>query len=76
MIDQIERDLIDAAPPLSSIDDNRVPMPSVMKEIFVGRFPTAILSYPDVLPKDRYLVRSLIHSFLFSLLSNLLDPLI
>ena len=57
LADQIERELSQTAyaTSLTDMDSMREPMPSVMKEIFVGRFPQQILSYPDVLPKDRHL---------------------
>ena len=40
---------------LSSIDAHRADMKPFMKEMFKGNFWNDILSYPDVLPHDRYM---------------------
>ena len=53
--DRLERELVDQSPTnLTDIDGYRVAMPSLLKEVFVGKFNNAVCSYPDVLPKDRY----------------------
>ena len=39
---------------LSSVEDSRVDMPPVAKDLFLGKFCTTILNYPDVLENDRY----------------------
>jgi len=54
--DRIEQDLVhdDTKEALTQIDADRVAMPSLIKEIFVGRFNNAVMSYPDVLQKDRH----------------------
>ena len=40
---------------LSSVDAHRVDMKPFMKEMFKGNFWNNILSYPEVLPNDRYM---------------------
>ena len=39
---------------LTSIEDFREDMKPFLKEIFCGNFDTLVMSYPDVLPNDRY----------------------
>jgi len=38
---------------LSNIDDSRIEMEPFAKNLFLGKFNTTILSYPDVLENDR-----------------------
>ena len=39
---------------LSDLGEFREDLPSIAKSLFLGRFPTKVLSFPDVLPNDRY----------------------
>ena len=52
-LDKSLQDIIDSKQ-LTSIEDFREDMKPFLKEVFCGNFNTLVMSYPDVLPNDRY----------------------